>query len=73
MTYFDLDKNAWRSFVVAEILAGAIQGVDRLSAVALMKFYDQIAQVAYDNFFDLPVPPPSPNVTVADPGVCENT
>jgi hypothetical protein len=51
--------------VVAEIVAGAIPGVDRLSAVSLLKFYDQIAQVAYDNFFDLPTPPlPAPEVAV---------
>jgi hypothetical protein len=49
--------------VVAEIIAGAVPGVDRLSAVALMKFYDQQAQIAYDNFFDLPTPPPSPSIT----------
>jgi hypothetical protein len=49
--------------VVAEIIAGAVTGVDRLSAISLMKFYDQIAQVAYDNFFDLPTPPPAPSVT----------
>jgi hypothetical protein len=48
--------------VVAEVLGGATEGVDRLSAVALMKFYDQVAQVAYDNFFDLPTPPPPPSV-----------
>ncbi len=52
--------------VVAEILGGAVTGVDRLSAISLMKFYDQIAQVAYDNFFDLPTPPPAPEVTVAE-------
>ncbi len=52
--------------VVAEIVAGAVTGVDRLSAVSLMKFYDQIAQVAYDSFFDLPTPPPSPSVTAAE-------
>ncbi len=50
--------------VVAEIVAGAIPGVDRISAISLLKFYDQIAQVAYDNFFDLPVPPPAPEVAV---------
>ena len=51
--------------VVAEIVAGAIPGVDRLSAISLLKFYDQIAQVAYDNFFDLPTPPlPAPEVAV---------
>lgn len=52
--------------VVAEILGGATSGVDRLSAISLMKFYDQVAQVAYDNFFDLPTPPPAPSVTVAE-------
>ena len=63
---FTMAPGDTQEVVVAEILAGAIQGVDRLSAVALMKFYDQIAQVAYDNFFDLPVPPPPPIVTVAE-------
>lgn len=62
---FNMAPGDTQEVVVAEILAGAITGVDRLSAVALMKFYDQIAQVAYDNFFDLPVPPPSPAVSVA--------
>jgi len=49
--------------VVAEILGGALTGVDRLSAISLMKYYDQIAQIAYDNFFDLPTPPPAPDAT----------
>jgi hypothetical protein len=48
--------------VVAEIAAGAIVGVDRLSAIGLLKFYDQQAQLAYDNFFNLPTPPPAPKV-----------
>lgn len=63
---FTMAPGDTQEVVVAEILAGAIQGVDRLSAISLMKFYDQIAQVAYDNFFDLPTPPPSPSVTVAE-------
>ncbi len=63
---FNMAPGDTQEVVVAEILAGAIQGVDRLSAVSLMKFYDQIAQVAYDNFFDLPTPPPSPSVTVSE-------
>jgi hypothetical protein len=49
--------------VVAEIFAGAIEGVDRISAIGLLKFYDAQAQLAYDNFFDLPVPPKAPEVT----------
>jgi hypothetical protein len=55
-----------QEIVVAEIVAGAIPGVDRISAVGLLKYYDQIAQVAYDNNFDLPVPPPAPSVTTTE-------
>jgi len=48
--------------VVAES-ARAIPGTDRLSCIGLLKFYDQQAQLAYNNFFDLPTPPPTPKVT----------
>ncbi|MGE5457528.1 MAG: hypothetical protein ACM3RX_04175, partial [Methanococcaceae archaeon] len=52
--------------VVAEIVAGAIPGMDRLSAVGLLKFYDKKAQFAYDNNFNLPVAPPAPEVKVTE-------
>jgi hypothetical protein len=61
---FNMAPGDTQEVVVAEICAGAIQGVDRLSAVGLLKFYDAQAQVAYGNFFDLPTPPPPPEVTV---------
>jgi len=63
---FTMEPGDIQEIVVAEILGGAVTGVDRLSAISLMKFYDQVAQVAYDNFFDLPTPPPAPDVTVAE-------
>jgi len=63
---FDMAPGDVQEVVVAEICAGAIPGVDRLSAIGLLKFYDQIAQVAYDNFFDLPIPPPAPSVEVVE-------
>ena len=63
---FDMEPGDVQEIVVAEICGGAIPGVDRISAVALMKFYDQVAQVAYDSFFDLPTPPPSPSVSTAE-------
>ena len=63
---FDMAPGEVQEVVVAEICAGAIPGVDRLSAIGLLKFYDQIAQVAYDNFFDLPIPPPAPSVDVVE-------
>lgn len=50
--------------VFAQIAAGADPGVDRLSAIGLMKFYDDQAQAAYNNFFQIPPPPPPPKVTV---------
>lgn len=55
-----------QEIVVAEIVAGAIPGMDRLSAVGLLKFYDQQAQLAYDNNFDLPVAPPVPEVSISE-------
>ena len=63
---FTLAPGDTQEVVVAEICAGAIPGVDRLSAISLLKFYDQIAQVAYDNFFDLPTAPPPPEVNVVE-------
>lgn len=55
-----------QEIVIAEIVAGAQTGVDRLSAIGLLKFYDLQAQLAYDNFFDLPTPPPAPKVVVSE-------
>jgi hypothetical protein len=63
---FTLAPGETQEVVVAEICAGAIPGVDRLSAISLLKFYDQIAQVAYDTFFDLPTAPPAPEVVVSE-------
>jgi hypothetical protein len=61
---FQMAPGDTQEVVVAEICAGAIEGTDRLSAIGLLKFYDQAAQLAYDNFFDLPVAPPAPEVSV---------
>jgi hypothetical protein len=63
---FQMEPGDTQEVVVAEIVAGALAGVDRISAIGLLKFYDQAAQVAYDNFFDLPVAPPPPIVTVTE-------
>ena len=40
-----------QTIVFAEIAAGVINGVDRLTAVALLKYYSQLAQEFYDNNF----------------------
>ena len=51
-----------QEIVVAQMAAGAEEGIDRLSAVGLLKFYDLSAQLAYDNFFNVPSAPAAPNV-----------
>ena len=61
---FQMAVGDTQEIVVAEIVAGAIPGMDRLSAIGLLKFYDQQAQLAYDNNFDLPTAPPAPEVSV---------
>ena len=60
---FNMAPGEIQEVVVAEIVGGAIPGTDRLSAIGILKFYDQQAQQAYDNFFDLPSAPPAPKVT----------
>lgn len=63
---FEMAPQDTQEVVVAEIAAGAVKGVDRLAAIDVLKFYDKQAQLAYDNFFDLPVPPPAPEVDVVE-------
>lgn len=63
---FNMAPGDTQEVVVAEIVAGAFGKVDRLKAIGLLKFYSDKAQIAYDNFFDLPVPPPSPLVNVIE-------
>jgi hypothetical protein len=63
---FTMAAGDTQEVVVAEICAGAIPGVDRISAIGLLKFYDLQAQLAYDNFFNLPTPPPAPTVGVIE-------
>ena len=63
---FTMAPGDTQEVVVAEICAGAIPGVDRISATSLLKFYDRQAQLAYDNFFDLPVPPPAPAISISE-------
>ncbi len=59
---FNMAPGDTQEVVVAEIVAGNIPGVDRISAISLLKFYDKQAQLAYNNFFDLPSAPPAPEV-----------
>ena len=63
---FTMAPGDTQEVVVAEICAGAIAGVDRITAVSLLKFFDKAAQLAYENGFRLPSPPPSPKVTAAE-------
>jgi hypothetical protein len=48
-----------------ETVVAALAGIgsDRLSSLAVLKFYDRTAQFAFDNLFDLPKAPSSPKFT----------
>mgnify|MGYP002277268603 FL=1 len=59
---FTLAVGDTQEVVVSSIVA---QGSDRLSSLKVLKFYDKFAQLAFDNNFDLPKAPPSPNVNVS--------
>jgi len=50
--------------IVVGVVAGL--GADRLSSVAVMKFNDRFVQNTYDALFQVPSPPPPPNVKVAE-------
>jgi hypothetical protein len=63
---FSMAVGDTQEVVVAEICAGAMSGVDRLSAITLLKFYDKVAQAAYDNFFEVPAPPASPETKATE-------
>ncbi len=64
---FTMAAGDTQEVVVAEIAAGASTGIDRLSAIGLLKYYDTEAQKAYDNSFiitaDTSLAPPTPVVT----------
>jgi hypothetical protein len=63
---FTMAPGDTQEVVVAEIAAGAILGVDRLTAVSLLKYYDKQAQNAYDQFFNITPPPPAPVINVVE-------
>ncbi len=65
---FTMAPGDTQEVVVAEIVAGATTTpfVDRLAAIGLLKFYDKLAQNAYDNFFAIASPPPAPAVKTVE-------
>ncbi len=68
---FNMAAGDTQEVVVAAMVAGYFEGVDRLGSVQLLKFYDLVAQNTYDNFFKVPAPVTQPVVEVAslDQGV----
>ncbi len=63
---FNMAIGDTQEVVIAELVAGAIRNVDRLSAISLLKFYDLVAQNTYDNFFNVPAPVPQPVVDITE-------
>ncbi len=49
--------------VVVSTMVG--RGADRISSLQVLKYYDRFAQLAFDNNFDLPKAPPTPDVKVS--------
>jgi len=51
-----------------EIVLGCVigQGTNRLSSISVLRFYDKEAQQAYDLGFNVPSPPPAPNLTISE-------
>ncbi len=60
---FTMAAGDTQEIVVAAIIG---QGNNRLSSVSVLKFYDEIAQLAYDANFNLPSAPQSPVVQVGE-------
>lgn len=60
--------------VVGQFVAGGSDGISRLGAIGLLKFYDLELQLAYDNFFQVPpsVKAPIATATALDQQVVIN-
>jgi hypothetical protein len=63
---FTMAPGDTQEVVIGEIVAGALQGGDRLTAVQLLKAYDDVGQKAYNDFFNLATAPPAPRVTAVE-------
>lgn len=60
---FTMAAGDTQELVVASMIG---LGADRISSVAVLKWYSDLAQFAYDNLFNIPSPPPAPKVNVAN-------
>ncbi|MFQ6113088.1 MAG: hypothetical protein ACE5NG_03245, partial [bacterium] len=51
-----------------EVTIGFVGGLgsDRLMSITVMKYYDRVAQEAFDNLFELPKPPPTPSLSASE-------
>jgi hypothetical protein len=77
---FTLANGDTQEVVVAHVVG---LGSDRISSIAVLRWYSDLAQTAYNNLFNIPFPPPTPKPEVAaldkqivlnwvDPGGVEN-
>ena len=63
---FTLAYGDTQEVVIAEMSAGDIQGIDNLGAVTALKNEDDIAQNAYNNFFQIAKPAPAPKLQISE-------
>jgi hypothetical protein len=59
---FTLANGDTQEVVVAHVVG---LGSDRISSVAVLRWYSDLAQTAYNNLFNIPFPPPTPKPDVA--------
>jgi hypothetical protein len=59
---FTMAPGDTQEVVIATVCGGAVTGSDRLSAIGILKYYDDQVQAAYDHLFALPRPPDPPVV-----------
>jgi hypothetical protein len=59
---FTMANGDTQELVVANLVG---LGGDRISSVAVLKWYSDLAQFAYNSLFNIPTPPPAPKVNVA--------
>jgi hypothetical protein len=60
---FTLANGDTQEVVVAHVVG---LGADRISSIAVLRWYSDLAQSAYNTLFDIPFPPPTPTVNLTN-------
>lgn len=63
---FTMNPGDTQEVVVGELVGGGTPGIGNRAAVSVLKFFDKVAQNAYDVDFNIATPPPAPGVKVSE-------